>query len=137
MTDQMDSIATGVPAALVELRRLSRILKQRATDVLAYFDRPHTSNGPTEAINGRLEQFRGSPSASATSPTTSPAASSKPAGSDPDYTVKCDEPNYRSRMPEFRGRPHPHIQPYRPGSPPISIADSIWPSVRNAWSIPP
>jgi transposase len=23
--------------------------------VLAYFDRPGTSNGPTEAINGRLE----------------------------------------------------------------------------------
>jgi hypothetical protein len=28
--------------------------------VLAYFDRPGTSNGPTEAINGRLEQLRGS-----------------------------------------------------------------------------
>jgi hypothetical protein len=25
------------------------------SDVLAYFDRPGTSNGPTEAINGRLE----------------------------------------------------------------------------------
>jgi Transposase len=28
--------------------------------VLAYFDRPGTSNGPTEAINGRLEHLRGS-----------------------------------------------------------------------------
>jgi transposase len=28
--------------------------------VLAYFDRPRTSNGPTEAINGRLEHLRGS-----------------------------------------------------------------------------
>jgi len=27
-------------------------LKQRAADVLAYFDRLGTSNGPTEAING-------------------------------------------------------------------------------------
>jgi transposase len=27
---------------------------------LAYFDRPRTSNGPTEAINGRLEHLRGS-----------------------------------------------------------------------------
>jgi hypothetical protein len=27
--------------------------------VLAYFDRPGTSNGPTEAINGRLEHLRG------------------------------------------------------------------------------
>jgi transposase len=56
----IDSLANGVPAALVELRRLGRTLNQRATDVLAYFDRPHTSNGPTEAINGRLEHLRGS-----------------------------------------------------------------------------
>ena len=39
---------------------LGRTLKQRATDVLAYFERPGTSNGPTEAINGRLEHLRGS-----------------------------------------------------------------------------
>ena len=32
------------------------------------------------------------PSASATSPTTSPAASSRPAASDPNYTLECDEP---------------------------------------------
>ena len=40
--------------------RLDRTLKQRAADVLAFFDRPGTSNGPTEAINGRLEHLRGS-----------------------------------------------------------------------------
>ena len=28
--------------------------------MLGYFDRPGTSNGPTEAINGRLEHLRGS-----------------------------------------------------------------------------
>jgi transposase len=33
---------------------------KRAVDVLAYFDRPGTGNGPTEAINGRLEHLRGS-----------------------------------------------------------------------------
>jgi transposase len=33
---------------------------KRAVDVPAYFDRPGTSNGPTEAINGRLEHLRGS-----------------------------------------------------------------------------
>ncbi len=38
---------------------LGRTLKRRAADVLAYFDRPGTSNGPTEAINGRLEHLRG------------------------------------------------------------------------------
>jgi predicted transcriptional regulator len=38
------------------IRRLARTdLTKRAVDVLAYFDRPRTSNGPTEAINGRLD----------------------------------------------------------------------------------
>ena len=46
-------------AGLPELSRLGRTLKQRAADVLACFDRPGTSNGPTEAINGRLEHLRG------------------------------------------------------------------------------
>ena len=56
----IDSIGTGVPGALVEVITLGRTLKKRAADVLAYFDRPGTSNGPTEAINGRLEHLRGS-----------------------------------------------------------------------------
>ncbi len=59
MTRLIASISTGVPAALVEVRRLGRTLKHRAADVLAYFERPGTSNGPTEAINGRLEHLRG------------------------------------------------------------------------------
>jgi transposase len=41
-------------------RGRERTLKRRAVDVLADFDRPGTSNGPTEAINGRLEHLRGS-----------------------------------------------------------------------------
>jgi len=56
----INSISHGVPDALTELITLGRTLKQRATDVLAYFDRPGTSNGPTEAINGRIEHLRGS-----------------------------------------------------------------------------
>ena len=56
----IDDVSHDVPTALSELRRLGRTLKQRAADVLAYFDRPGTSNGPTEAINGRLEHLRGS-----------------------------------------------------------------------------
>ena len=39
---------------------LGRTLKHRSGDILAYFDHPHTSNGPTEAINGHLEHLRGS-----------------------------------------------------------------------------
>ncbi len=56
----VESVSAGVPAALTELVTLGRTLKKRAADVLAYFDRPGTSNGPTEAINGRLEHLRGS-----------------------------------------------------------------------------
>ena len=36
------------------------ITRPSAADVLAYFEHPGTSNGPTEAINGRLEHLRGS-----------------------------------------------------------------------------
>jgi len=60
MTALIASVSHGVPAALTELRTLGRTLKKRATDILAYFDHPGTSNGPTEAINGRLEHLRGS-----------------------------------------------------------------------------
>ncbi len=56
----IEVISRGVPAALAEIITLGRTLKRRATDVLAYFERPHTSNGPTEALNGRLEHLRGS-----------------------------------------------------------------------------
>jgi len=59
MRTLIDSVSHGVPAALTEIRRLGRTLKQRAVDVLAYFERPGTSNGPTEALNGRLEHLRG------------------------------------------------------------------------------
>ena len=51
--------STRVPRDLTELITLGRRLKRRAGDILAYFDHPHTSNGPTEAINGRLEHLRG------------------------------------------------------------------------------
>jgi transposase len=56
----IETLSTGVPPALAELLTLGQTLKRRAGDILAYFDRPHTSNGPTEAINGRLEHLRGS-----------------------------------------------------------------------------
>jgi hypothetical protein len=46
----IDALRVGVPAALTELLTLGRTLKKRAADVLAYFDRPGTSNGPTEAL---------------------------------------------------------------------------------------
>jgi len=60
MRTVIDTLASAVPPGLQELRKLGRTLKKRAADILAYFDRPGTSNGPTEAINGRLEHLRGS-----------------------------------------------------------------------------
>ena len=60
MRTLIEAVSTGVPAALTEIITLGRTLKKRAADVLAYFHRPGTSNGPTEAINGRLEHLRGS-----------------------------------------------------------------------------
>jgi transposase len=60
MRKLIDSVHRGVPAALIEVITLGRALNKRAADILAYFDRPGTSNGPTEAINGRLEHLRGS-----------------------------------------------------------------------------
>jgi transposase len=60
MQDLIASVSKGVPKALTEIITLGRTLKKRSVDVLAYFDRPGTSNGPTEAINGRLEHLRGS-----------------------------------------------------------------------------
>ncbi len=60
MSKLIESISHRVPGALTELITLGRTLKRRAADVLAYFERPGTSNGPTEAVNGRLEHLRGS-----------------------------------------------------------------------------
>src|SRR5699024_2396790 len=59
---QMDiyDLTTNLQPELGEIKRLGRTLKRRAADVLAFFTRPGTSNGPTEAINGRLEHLRGS-----------------------------------------------------------------------------
>ncbi|MEQ6326642.1 ISL3 family transposase, partial [Mycobacterium canetti] len=60
MVTLIESTSHAVPQALSEIRTLGRTLTRRATDILAYFDRSGTSNGPTEAINGRLEHLRGS-----------------------------------------------------------------------------
>lgn len=60
MRQLIAGLAANVPTLLIEVRRLGRTLNKRVDDILAYFDHPHTSNGPTEAINGRLEHLRGS-----------------------------------------------------------------------------
>lgn len=59
MTRLITSIQSGVPAGLEELRSLGQTMKRRRDDILAFFDHPGTSNGPTEAVNGLLEHLRG------------------------------------------------------------------------------
>jgi transposase len=51
-------IRSGLPAGLEELAQLGRSLWRRRSEILAYFD-VGVSNGPVEAINGRLEHLRG------------------------------------------------------------------------------
>ena len=51
-------IHTGLPAGLAEVAQLGRSLWVRRAEILAYFD-TGASNGPVEAINGRLEHLRG------------------------------------------------------------------------------
>ena len=53
----IDTLRATVPAGLDELATLGRTLQRRRDDVLAYFTH-RASNGPTEAINGRLEALR-------------------------------------------------------------------------------
>ena len=53
----IDRLRSGLPAGLEELATLGRTLHRRRDDVLAYFEH-RASNGPTEAINGRLEALR-------------------------------------------------------------------------------
>ena len=54
----INTLRKGLPKGLEELAQLGRTLSRRREDVLAYFD-IGASNGPVEAINGRLEHLRG------------------------------------------------------------------------------
>ena len=43
----IDSLKRAIPDGLKEIQALARTLTERSADILAYFDRPGTSNGPT------------------------------------------------------------------------------------------
>ena len=58
MENLINDLHEKLPAGLKELKALGRTLWRRKDDILAYFDLG-TSNGPVEAINGRLEHLRG------------------------------------------------------------------------------
>lgn len=55
----METIHKGLPAGLEELAQLGRTLWRKRKQILAFFDHGGASNGPVEAINGRLEHLRG------------------------------------------------------------------------------
>ena len=59
MQQLISSLKQAVPDGLEEIQALARTLISRSQDVLAYFDRPRTSNGPTESAGGRLERLHG------------------------------------------------------------------------------
>jgi hypothetical protein len=102
MTAIIGSLSAGVPKALNELACLGRTLKKRAADVLAYFDRPGTSNASTEAINGPSRTSAAPRSGSGTSPTTPPDHYSRPAASDPPTTPSIAMSRVASAM-SFEG----------------------------------
>ncbi len=61
MTSLIQALSHRVPAALRELITLGRTLKKRAEDVLAYLDRPGSSNGgvnPIPASSGNTTRHR-------------------------------------------------------------------------------
>ena len=60
MVKPINSISSGAPKSPTEIITPGRTFKNRVVDAPVYFDRSGTSNGPTEAINGRLEHLRGS-----------------------------------------------------------------------------
>lgn len=91
-------LSAGVPKVLTELTTLGRTLKKRAADVLAYFERPGTSNGPTEALNGRLEHLRSSALEFRNLTNYIARSLPRPAASDPNsYTPDWDEPPNRQK----------------------------------------
>lgn len=94
MTALIDTIATGVPAGLPEVARLGCTLARRADDVLAFFAALAHPTAPQKQSTAAWNTCAASPWASATSPTTSPAASWKPTGSNHTYTVDWEEPNF-------------------------------------------
>ena len=55
MQQAISSLKQTISNGLEEISALA----ERAADTPAYFDHLHTSNGPTETINERLEHLRG------------------------------------------------------------------------------
>lgn len=87
----MESMRAGLPAALAELTTLGRTLVKRAADVFVYIDRPGTSDGSPETINGPLGRVRGTAMELLNFTHQMPAASLGLAAANLNYTLDCAE----------------------------------------------
>lgn len=83
---------TRVPRGLRELITLGRTLKRRAGDILPTSIIPTPPMVLPKLSTGALNIYADPLLGSEISPTTSPAASSKPEDSDPSYTLNYEEP---------------------------------------------
>lgn len=60
MSALIEKATQSVRGTRTEIKTLARTVKKRGNDILAYLDRPTTSNGTTGAVNIRMGQMRGS-----------------------------------------------------------------------------
>ena len=74
----ISSLKQAIPDGLEEIQTLARTLTERASDILAHFDRPVPPTAPPKRRADAWSTYAASPWASATSPTTPSAASSTP-----------------------------------------------------------
>jgi transposase len=93
MADLIDTLAATLPKALADVTRLGHSLKRRTQDILADFEWPRTSNGPTEAMNGLIDNPRGNALGFGNPTNHTTRASPTPVASKPEYTPYSDEPD--------------------------------------------
>ena len=75
----ISSLRQAVPDGLEEITELARTLTERSADILAHFDHPGSSNGPTPSGQRTPRApARHRPGTCATSPAAPSAASSTP-----------------------------------------------------------
>jgi hypothetical protein len=103
MQQLIGAISHSVPTALREVITLGRTLKRRAVDVLAISTAPAPPTDRPRQSTTALNTSATEPSASATSPTTSPDRFWRPAGSGPGYTLDHEEPDKGDMRPPAGG----------------------------------
>jgi transposase len=94
MRKLINSVSHGVPAALTEVISLGRTLNKASRRHLGLLTGPAPATARPRRSTAASNTYAARPSASATSPTTSPDHYWRPADSDPDYTLHCEEPDW-------------------------------------------